>query len=562
MRSGDRPITDAPPSAPGPLPRPAVAPSTDPGVFLPSLALALVAGAWLVVAPETAARQAADAMAFITSRFGWLFMLTAAATLVFALWLAFGRYGHVKLGQPEDAPEYSELSWAAMMFSAGIGVGLVSWAFVEPIYYFTDPPLGIAPRSSSAAEWAHMYAQFHWGFVPWALYAVPTVPIAYALYVRDTPFLRISVASEGVLRTPARRRLEPLIDTLVIVGMIGGAATSLGLGVPLVSAFAHELTGIPDGFGLRVGVLAIWTALFGTSVYHGLKAGIRRLADLNIVLAVLVVIFVLLAGPTVFLLTLTANSFGLMLDNFVRMSFWLDPIDHGGFPDAWTLFYWAWWIAYAPLMALFFGRISRGRTIRRTVLGIMTWGPLGCLSFMAVCGGYALHLELTGALPVAEILAEHGNARAVAAIIAAMPAGPLVTAVFTVLSFIFLATTLDSVAYVLASISMRDLPGDVEPDRRLRLVWAFALAFVAVGLLVVDGLATVQATSVITALPLVPVLGILVASLLVWLDEDFGDRLRPPILALDVAEDGTRRILETRRTRAAAARGDPESGGV
>jgi BCCT family betaine/carnitine transporter len=513
-------------------------------VFVPALAISLLGGLYLVVAPESAEAMANGAMAAITEGFGWLFVLTAAVLFGFALWLAFGRYGQVKLGLPEDRPEYSELSWAAMMFSAGIGVGLVSWAFVEPMYYFAGPPLGIEPKSSLAAEWAHMYGQFHWGFVPWAMYAVPTIPIAYALYVRDTPFLRISVASEGVLRTPGRRRLEPVIDTLVIVGMIGGAATSLGLGVPLVSAFASSLTGVEDGFGLRLGVLGIWTAIFGTSVYQGLKAGIRRLADLNIVLAVLVVLFVLFAGPTVFILTLSANSFGLMIDNFVRMAFWLDPIDHGGFPDSWTLFYWAWWVAYAPLMALFFGRISRGRTIRRTVLGIMLWGPLGCLSFMAVCGGYALHLELTGALPVSEILATEGNAATVAAIVAAMPGGIFVTLIFTILSFIFLATTLDSVAYVLASISMRDLPGDVEPHRNLRLIWAFALAFVAVGLIVVDGLQTVQAMSVITALPLVPVLGGVIASVLVWLREDFGAHLSPPVLALSVERDGDRRVVE------------------
>ena len=166
-------------------------------MFLPALAISLVGGLYLVLAPESAAAAANGAMTAITQSFGWLFVVTAAVLFGFALWLAFGRYGHVKLGLPEDVPEYSELSWAAMMFSAGIGVGLVSWAFVEPMYYFAGPPLGIEPMSSLAAEWAHMYAQFHWGFVPWAMYAVPTIPIAYALYVRDTPFLRISVASEA-----------------------------------------------------------------------------------------------------------------------------------------------------------------------------------------------------------------------------------------------------------------------------------------------------------------------------------------------------------------------------
>lgn len=522
-------------------------PRIDYRVFLPSVLLTLLAGGYLVLNVEVAEQQVAAAMHFTTTHFGWLFVFVGAGAFVFALWLAFGRYGRVKLGLPEDAPEYSEISWAAMMFSAGIGIGLVSWAFVEPIHYLLTPPMRLQPESSMAAEWAHMYAQFHWGFVPWALYAVPTVPIAYALYVRETPALRVSAASGGVLRTAARQRWAPLIDTLVIIGMIGGAGTSLGLGVPLVSAFVGELFGVEDSFALKLGVLAFWTLLFGTSVYRGLKAGIRWLADANIVLAIAVLVFILLVGPSVFILTLSANSFGLMLDNFIRMSFWLDPIDHGGFPEAWTLFYWAWWIAYAPLMGLFFGRISRGRTIRQVVLGIIGWGSLGCLSFMAVCGGYALHLEINDIIPLAQILEERGNAAAVVAIVNTLPGARFAIVVFTALSFIFLATTLDSVAYVLASITTRNLPGDQEPGRFNRLVWAFALAFIAVGLLAVGGLTTVQSSSVITALPLVPVLLVLVLSLLSWLREDFGALLEQPPVALEIEPSGASRPVEAPR---------------
>lgn len=508
--------------------------------------ITLFAGLYLVLNTESAAGQVAAAMDFVTSQFGWLFMLVGAGAFVFALWLAFGRYGQVKLGLPDDAPEYSEISWAAMMFSAGIGIGLVSWAFVEPLYYLSEPPMGLVPNSSLAAEWAHMYAQFHWGFVPWALYAIPTVPIAYALYVRETPYLRISAASEGALRTPARKRFEPLIDTLVIIGMIGGAGTSLGLGVPLVAALVGDLFGVPDSLPLKLAVLAFWTLLFGTSVYRGLKAGIRWLADINIVLAIIAVAFILLVGPTVFILTLSANSLGLMLDNFIRMSFWLDPIEDGGFPKTWTLFYWAWWIGYAPLMGLFFGRISRGRTIRQTVLGIIGWGSLGCLSFMSVCGAYALHLEITGVLPLTQIIAEQGNPAAVVAIINTLPYAKVAALVFTILAFIFLATTLDSVAYVLASISTRNLPGDQEPGRINRLVWAFALAFIAVGLLAVGGLTTVQSSSVLTALPLIPVMFILVWSLMVWLKEDFGATLTKPVVALHMSEAGDTKVVEVK----------------
>ena len=492
-------------------------PSIDLRVFLPSLIIVLIAGVYLVLAPDHAAAGASVWKTWVTVNFGWLFLLVAVATLGFCGWLALGRYGRVTLGDPGERPEFRELSWAGMMFTAGIGIGLVTWAFVEPVYYLITPPMGIEAGTAAAMEWGHAYAQFHWGVVPWAFYVLPTVPIAYSLYVRKTPFLRVSVASEGALSTPKRRQWSPLIDTLVIIGIIGGAGTSIGLGVPLVAEFFGSLTGVESGITLNLAVLAVWTLIFGTSVYRGLKAGIRRLADINIFLAVFVVVFVLLAGPTVFILSLSVNSVGLMLNNFVHMSFWLDPVEKSGFPEDWTIFYWAWWIAYAPLMGLFFGRISRGRTIRQVVFGVIGWGSLGTLSFMAVCGAYTLHLELEGLLPVTQILQDQGREAAVVAIIETLPFSTIAIFVFTVLSFIFLATTLDSVAYVLASITTRNLRGDVEPARMNRLCWAFALAFIAVGLLLAGGLETVQASSVVTALPLIPVLGLLALSLVRWL---------------------------------------------
>lgn len=501
-------------------------------VFLPSLVIVLAAGAFLTGFPEQAETSARAAMAFVTGQFGWLFTFTGFGAFCFALWLAFGRYGRVKLGKPDDGVEFAEVPWAAMMFSAGIGIGLVSWAFVEPVYYLATPPLGVEAHSSAAMEWAHMYGQFHWGFIPWALYAIPAIPVAYMLYVKDRHALRISEACDTVLNTPARRRWRPVIDTLVIIGLIGGAGTSLGLGVPLVSAFVGELFGIPDNLLTRLGVLAFWTLIFGYSVYRGLHRGISILSDINIGLAMIILVFILFAGPTVFILSMSANSLGLMLDHFPRMSFWLDPVDRGGFPEAWTLFYWAWWISYAPMMGLFFGRISRGRTIRHLVLGVIGWGSLGCCAFLAICGGYALDLVNSGSLAVGELLAQRGIPATVVAIVRDMPFGQLMIAVYTFLSFIFLATTLDSAAYVLASISTHDLRGDREPARRNRLTWAFALAFIAVGLLVVGGLKTVQSLTIITALPLIPVLVLLAVALLRWLKQDFGEAVKAAPLVL------------------------------
>jgi betaine/carnitine transporter, BCCT family len=507
--------------------------SLDISVFIPALAIALAAIVFLLLDREQAALMSAEAMASVTGNWGWLFVLFGFGAFVFAMWLAFGRYAHVKLGHADEPPEFSELSWAAMMFSAGIGIGLVSWSFVEPIYYLATPPLGIEPHSSTAAEWGHMYALFHWSFVPWALYAVPSVAVAYALYVERSPFLRISQACSRVLKTQTNGVLGSIIDTLVILGLIGGAGTSLGLGVPLVAAFVSSLLGVDDTFWVQMGVLLVWTLLFGGSVYRGLKAGIRILSDINVFLAIAIVLFILLVGPTIFLLSLTANSFGLLMDNFLRMSFWLDPIDQGGFPDGWTLFYWAWWIAYAPMMGLFFGRISHGRTIRQLVLGVVVWGSLGCVSFLAVCGGYAIELELSGQLPVSALLAEQGIPQTVVAIVKTLPFSDVLILLFTLLSFVFLATTLDSAAYVLASVSTKNLSGEEEPARYNRLLWAIVLALVAVGLLHVDGLKIVQSSTIVTALPLIPVLVLVFVSLTRALNEDFSARLNRQVLSID-----------------------------
>ena len=519
-------------------------PSLDAAIFIPSGFVVLLVGVSLVVFPEQAGEIASNWMNVVTSNFGWLFSLVAFLTLIFCFWLALGRFRQVKLGQPGDKPEFSELSWAAMMFSAGIGIGLVSWAFIEPLAYFSGPPFGIAAGTIEAAEWAHMYTMFHWGLVPWAFYALPTIPIAYMLYVKRSPFLRISNGVNGALPKTHHKKWYPVIDTLVIIGIVGGAGTSLGLGVPLVSAFFGELFGLKDGLSLQILVLAFWTLIFATSVYRGLSSGIRFLANINIYLAFTVLVFILLVGPTVFILTMTANSFGLLLDNFFRMSFWLDPINQSSFPRDWTLFYWAWWIAYAPLMGLFFGRISRGRTIKQTVLGVIGWGSTGCITFMAICGGYALHLEVNGILPINDIIEESGNPAAIVAIVSTLPGSTLAIGVFTLLSFIFLATTLDSVAYVLASISTKNLHGNQEPKRIYRLIWAFSLAFIAVGLLLVGGLKTVQSSSVITSLPLIPVLFLLAVSIFKWLKNDFGSILDRPTLSLRIHEDGNSEIIK------------------
>ncbi|MCY4428658.1 MAG: BCCT family transporter [Halieaceae bacterium] len=517
-------------------------PALDRKVFVPTFILVVAISAALVLAPRLMGPLVDAALIAVTGYFGWLYLLAGAASVAGLLWLAFGRYGRVKLGAAEEEMEFSTPSWVAMMFTAGIGIGITNWAFVEPIYHLHSPPWGLQPGSPLAAEWAHVYAQFHWSMIPWAIYALMSIPIAYALYVRREGLCRISSSSRGLLGRRSDGWLGTAIDVLVILGIIGGTSTSLGLGLPLVSGLVSECLGVPDTPLLRAMVLIIWTAIFGTSVYLGLNRGIRVLADFNAVLALIALVFVFIAGPSMFILNISTNSIGLMFDNLFRMSFWMDPVSSSGFPEDWTIFYWAWWIAYAPFVGLFVARISRGRTIRQVLLGQVIWGSLGCMAFFAVWGGYAIELDMSGSVDVAGLLETSGIPAAVVAVVGSLPGGTLTMFVFTVLCVIFLATTLDSAAYVLASISTKDLGGNADPARWNRFAWAFALAILSVGLITAGGVEAVQTSTIVAALPLIPVLIILQWSLFKWLQEDYGEALRPTSYAIEHGEDGSREV--------------------
>lgn len=384
-----------------------------------------------------------------------------------------------------------------------------------------------------------MYGQFHWGITPWAVYALPAIPIAYAIHVKRVPALRLSAACRGVIGAHADGLFGKLIDTVVIFAMIGGVGTSLGLAVPLVSSLVGEMTGLPMSFGLQLVVLCIWTTLFTYTVWAGLKTGIARLADLNTFIAYFLLAYVFIVGPTTFILNTWCNSLGLMMNDFIRLSLWSDPISNGGFPETWTVFYWAWWAAYAPMMGLFVARISRGRTIRQVIWGVLFFGSFGCWCFLAVWGGYVIHLQTQGILDVYGILQASGGSNdvTVVAILRSIPGAKYIfIPAFTVLCFVFLATTLNSAAYTLSSQVTRVLSGTEEPPRWNRTLWGILLGLFAVGLLATGALKAVQLSSIVVALPLIPVLLLMVVSLMKWLREDYGEQLRGKPVALPIEQ--------------------------
>jgi BCCT family betaine/carnitine transporter len=393
-----------------------------------------------------------------------------------------------------------------MLFCAGTGASLLVWAGVEWAYYIDAPPYGAAPRSAEAIAWASAYGPFHWGITAWCFYALPTIAIAYPYYVKNVPHLRASTALHSILGPSGENSSAGrAVDLAIMIALIGGAGTSLGVIAPTIAATVAELLGLQTSFTLQLIVMLFCIGLFALSVYLGIEKGIKRLSDLNVYLALGLMAYILVVGPTLFILKASTDTIGFMLGNFVRMMSWTDPVDQTGFVESWTIFYWAWWIAFAPAIGIFVTRISRGRTIRQVIISMIFFGTLGCWVFYFVMGNYSLSLELNNLMSVTDNLAEHGMYVTIANILATLPLGLFTLALFALVSIISVATTYDSASYTLASTATSELKEGENPARWNRLVWAGVLGMLPIFMMLVGGLPIIRSGVLIASLPLLVV---------------------------------------------------------
>ena len=499
----------------------------------------------LIMFPSGGAAVLGDAMNWITRTLGWIHLWFFVVVFVFLLYVALGKYGRVRFGGPDSPPEFSLFSWSAMLFCAGIGASVIYWGTIEWAYYYTAPPFDIEPRSKEAIEWAAAYGMFHWGPLAWAIYCVPVLPLGYLYWNRGRSVLRLSTACGGAIGARAADGLPgKIIDTVFILGMVGGVGTSVGLSTPLISAGIAELFGLERTFLLDAFGIVLLSALFGFSVYSGLKRGIKILSDINIWLVAALMAFVFVFGPTMFIIDSFTHSVGLIFQNVIEMSFYADAVAKAGsaiaasgvapaesgatFSETWTIFYWAWWVAYAPFMGLFVARISRGRTVREVILGEIFAGSLGCWVVFGVLGNTSMFFDLEGSQNLTEMVGVGQAPEAIVATIAAvggrvLPVAAPLVALFVALAFIFGATTLDSAAYVLAAVATREQGGVVEPARWHRIFWAVVLACVSLALMFAGGkesLDALKASSILVSIPLMAILVILAVSFMKWIRED------------------------------------------
>ncbi len=496
----------------------------DKPTFYSALAILLVITIPLILFPDSAGGVIGKLFSFMTGELGFLYIWVGIGAVVFVLWLATSKYGKIKLGDLDDKPQFKTFSWAAMLFCAGVGSGVMYWGVIEWAYYYQSPPLGLPALSWQAAEWGGAYAIFHWGITAWSFYVLPAIPIAYIYHVKKKPVLKVSEVCRGVLGDKVDGPLGTVIDVLIMFGLLGAAGTTLGLATPMISAGITKISGIPESFTMNILVLLAVVGLFSLSAYSGLQKGIKRLSDVNVYLVLGLLGFIFVTGNPSFTIKMATSSFGIMVQNFVRMSTWMDPVLGSHFPEWWTVFYWAWWLVYAPFMGLFIAKISKGRSIRNVIMGTILYGTLGCALFFIVLGNHALHLEINNILPVTTILQEHGAPYAIIEVINSVPFGKFVVGLFCVGAIVFLATTFDSASYALAALTTKEIREDQDPARWNRLFWAFALAVLPMSLILIKGpLSILQTASVLAALPLVFILVIIAISTIKVLKKDERD---------------------------------------
>ena len=432
---------------------------------------------------------------FITHRFRWLFIILMNVAVVFSLYIALSRYGDIRLGHQTEHPEYSLLSWFGMLFSAGIGIGLLYWGTAEPLYHFMSPPMGQA-ETVEAAKQAMSISFLHWGIHAWALYCVVALSLAYFHYRRGLP-LSIRSVLYPLIGQKIYGKWGHVVDTLAVFGTMFGVVTSLGLGAMQINAGFSNVFGIPNNVPVQLCLIAIITAMATLSVMMGLDKGIKRLSDINIVLTVLLLGFMLFFGPTQFIIDSFIENIGNYVSQLIPLGFWSEAYSNTDWQANWTIFYWAWWVSWSPFVGIFVARISRGRTIREFIFGVLFIPMLLLFFWFTTFGGSAVHMELIGNYGLIEaVKADYGSA--IFKLIEYYPLTKPLTLVIVVMIMLWFVTSSDSASLV---IDMLTAGGDTNPPKIQRLFWALSQGVIAAVLLVAGGLSALQAVAIIAGFP-------------------------------------------------------------
>ncbi|MCT2592081.1 BCCT family transporter [Streptomyces sp. N2-109] len=488
-------------------------------MFWPAALIILGFVLYAVIGQETAADHVQTVQDEIVGNLSWFYMALVSLFVIFVLWVGIGRFGDIRLGKDNEKPEFSTLSWLAMLFAAGMGIGLVFWGVAEPLNFFDAPMPGTGESDPEKAQFAMVRTFLHWGIHPWAIYVVVGLAVAYSVHRKGRP-VSIRWALEPLFGDRVKGVWGDVVDVIAIVGTLFGVATSLGFGVMQVASGMHFLDWVddPSSKTLLVILIACITAIATLSVVSGIGKGIKWLSNINMGLAAAIMIFVIIAGPTLFIANGMTESTGAYLQEVARMSFDTGAThgDEGtSWVNGWTVFYWGWWISWAPFVGIFIARISRGRTVREFVCGVMLVPTLLTFVWFAVFGGTALQQQMNGEHDYTKDGVSTNNA--LFEMLDTLPGGTFVAGVAILLIVLFFVTSSDSGSYV---VDMLASGGDPNPPIWSRVFWALAEGAVAIALLLASGsgdtasLDTLKTAAIVIAFPFsIVMIGLCIATL-------------------------------------------------
>ena len=472
---------------------------------------------WGAFFPEHLGASAEAALSWVLDTFGWFYLLLVSGFVTFGIIIAISPFGNLRLGKEDDRPAHSYISWVGMLFAAGLGAGFVFFGVAEPVLYYLDAPPGVTAETMEAAVAGLRYGIFHWGLHAWGAFSVVGLALAYVQYRKGQPAL-VSSAFYPLLGDKTQGWMGNLIDILAVISTAAGVATTFGISALQMSGGVSYLTPLNNGIPLQLSIIAIVTILFLLSAVRGINRGIKVLTNINLVLAGLLLVFVLFAGPTISLFQGMVTSIGGYLSNIVPMSLTMSPFESNEWLGANTIFFWAWHMSWSPFVGLFIARISKGRTIREFIIGVLVVPAVLAIVWFSIFGGTALNIELQGIFSLAE-LATSEVELTLFAMLEQLPL-PLISSLLAVLVIgLFFITSADSAAFVLGSMTSN---GALNPSFRLRIVWGLLMAGTASVLLISGGggLEALQTAALIAALPFAFVLIFMIISLIMMMMKD------------------------------------------
>ena len=470
-------------------------------VFLIALILCAIMAIWAIALNENFTEVSNVVFGFLTVDFGWLYLIAMLSFVIFALAIAFSKWGTIKLGPDGSQPEFSTVSWFAMLFGCGMGVGLVFWGIAEPISHYVGPMAGIEPSSPEAASFAMSASFMHWGIHPWANYAIIGLALGYFMYRKGKSALISSALTPVLGEANAKGWLGKLVDILALFATMAGVVTSLGLGVLQINAGLEYLFGAPNNLTVQIIIILVISFIFIGSAVLGIEKGIKVISDANLYIAIAVLLVCFIVGPKIDVLNNLVSGLGEYVGTFFQSSLGMSAYGDNGWMLDWRIFYWAWWIAWAPFVGVFIARISKGRTVRQFILGVVLVPAIASVLWFAVFGSMGLSLAeggVLGADAVASVAAS--PEKGLFLVLGQYPIGQIISIVMLVLICTFFITSANSGTFVLGMLSSE---GNMNPPNGKKILWGIVLTAMAIGLLIAGGLKPLQTISIAAAFPFI-----------------------------------------------------------